>query len=286
MLMKNRIGIAAGLLCAAAFTPAFGAAPLPAFNAGAWGLDTPSDPTQFSKVPGDTGPGPILQHPDYPYNNDSRRGTRRIADTSNPILRPWVKEIMDTEVKRVMAGMKTGESSGISFVPASRCWPGGVPGIHLYTGNVTYWQKPNVTYIFQERDNVRHVWMNQAHSKDPGYSWYGESVGHMEGPDTLVIDTIGLDDRGPIDRETTPHSRQLHVVEHEKIVMKDGKPRMNITIDIDDPVVFTMPFKAYTEYEHIANAKYDEYICNENGDDYWIPYGNMVPSPRGVKLDF
>jgi hypothetical protein len=29
-------------------------------------------------------------------------------------------------------------------------------------------------------------------------SWYGESVGHYEG-DTLVVDTIGFDDRTPVD---------------------------------------------------------------------------------------
>ena len=80
--------------------------------------------TEYLKVPGDPGPGPILQHPDYPYEHNENK---RIADTNNPILQPWVKQKMDAEVARVIGG-------GYPFIPTSRCWPGGVPGIFLYTG--------------------------------------------------------------------------------------------------------------------------------------------------------
>src|SRR5688500_15773050 len=66
--------------------------PIPDFSSGgvSWDLDSPSDGTNsaFLKVPGDAGPGPILQHPDYPYD---RVSTRRMADTSNPVLKPEVK---------------------------------------------------------------------------------------------------------------------------------------------------------------------------------------------------
>ncbi|MEE8439765.1 MAG: hypothetical protein V3S07_09255, partial [Micropepsaceae bacterium] len=94
-------------------------------NATSWDLDNPfgDSNSAFLKIPGDAGPGPVLQHPDFPYDGET---TRRMADTTNPILQPAVKEQMDVEVARVMAG-------GIPFVPTSRCWPGGVPGLHVYT---------------------------------------------------------------------------------------------------------------------------------------------------------
>src|SRR5262245_31534720 len=79
--------------------------PVPDFSFGAWGLDNSPDPTQFAKVPGDTGPGPVVQHPDFLYSNESRDTARRMADTSNPILKPEVKAKMDIEVARVMKGV-------------------------------------------------------------------------------------------------------------------------------------------------------------------------------------
>jgi len=45
---------------------------------------------------------------------------------------------------------------------------------------------------------------------------YGESVGHYEGGDTLVVDTIGLSDDTYVDNYRTPHTTQLHVVERFK----------------------------------------------------------------------
>ena len=46
--------------------------------------------------------------------------------------------------------------------------------------------------------------MNVPHSKDVKPSWYGESVGHYENGDTLVIDTIGLNDKTY--RRQLPHA--------------------------------------------------------------------------------
>jgi len=43
------------------------------------------------------------------------------------------------------------------------------------------------------------------------------SVGHYEG-DTLVIDTIGLNDKTVVDIYRTPHTEKLHVVERWRMV--------------------------------------------------------------------
>jgi len=41
--------------------------------------------------------------------------------------------------------------------------------------------------------------MNKLHSPDPDPTWWGESVGHYEG-DTLVVDSIGFNDKTGLDR--------------------------------------------------------------------------------------
>lgn len=268
--------IAGGWISAGAAAAQDAAAPIPDFSSGGinWDLDNPfgDSNSAFLKIPGDEGPGPVLQHPDFPYDGDT---TRRMADTSNPILQPWVKEQMDQEVARVMAG-------GIPFVPTSRCWPGGVPGLHVYTSNNVYLQTPEQVWILNMRGEVRRIYMNVGHREDAGYSWYGDSVGHYEG-DTLVIDTIYLDDNGPIDRLNTPHTRQLHVVERHTLI--DNGERMRITFTVTDPGVFTQPWSAMVEHAR-ETTDWIEYVCNENSTEYFIPEDELVPVPSATRRDF
>jgi hypothetical protein len=240
-----------------------------------WDLDNPfgDSNSAFLRIPGDPGPGPVLQHPDFPYDGDT---TRRMADTSNPILQNWVREKMDIEVARVMDG-------GIPFVPTSRCWPGGVPGLHVYTSNNFYLQTEDEVWILNMRGEVRRVYLNVGHSEDPDFSWYGESIGHYEGDGTLVIDTIYLDHKGPIDRLNTPHTRALHVMERHTLT--DNGERMRIIFTVSDPGVFTQPFSAMVEHARSDRA-WEEWVCNENSVEYFIPEDELVPVPSATRRDF
>src|SRR6185369_14747219 len=65
--------------------------------------------TQFYRAPGDTGPGPVddKNTPVGKFGDQGGGGARtqnRIADTSNPILKPWAKKLMDIANARVAAG--------------------------------------------------------------------------------------------------------------------------------------------------------------------------------------
>jgi len=244
-------------------------------NGTSWDLDNPFEGTNsaFLKIPGDPGPGPVLQHPDFPYDGET---TRRMADTSNPILQPTVKQAMDVEVARVMAG-------GIPFVPTSRCWPGGVPGLHVYTSNNFYLQTPDQVWILNMRGEVRRIYMNVGHQEDADFDWYGDSVGHYEGGDTLVVDTIALDDNGPIDRLNTPHTRQLHVVERHSLT--DNGNRMRITMSVEDRGVFTGPWSAMVEHAR-ETTDWIEWACNENSTEYFIPESELVPVPSATRRAF
>src|ERR1051325_10896158 len=63
------------------------------------------------------GPGPILSRPDHPYvpNDASDQPTYRIADLTNPILQPWVREQMKRYNDEVLAGK-------IPFMARERCY--------------------------------------------------------------------------------------------------------------------------------------------------------------------
>jgi len=238
--------------------------------------------TAYFKVPGDAGPGPIMQA-GREYKHDE---VPRIADTNNPILQPWAKKLMDEENAKVLAG-------GIPYYPTSRCWPGGVPGLLLFPGEpVVFAQTAKEVWILYQRDaQVRRVYLNVPHSKTPHYSWYGESIGHYENGDTLVVDTIGLANKGklgPIDRFRTPHTDKLHVV--ERFHLNNGGKNIEVSFTVEDPGTFTMPWKAKVDFQRGSGARsgdWSESICADNPIDYFADdKPGAVPIPRADEPDF
>ena len=75
----------------------------------------------FSPVAGQL--PPLVDDPAHPFVPNGTRGqpTYRIADLSNPNLKPWVKEHMKKDNDEVLAGK-------IGFTARSSCLPAGVPG--------------------------------------------------------------------------------------------------------------------------------------------------------------
>src|ERR1700741_5315888 len=86
--------------------------------------------TEFFPPP--SGAGPVRQDPAYPhvtneeYRTTGRQPTLQIADLSNPILRPWVKEELRRRTRFVAAEKR-------DLTPAWNCLPVGVPGFLLLT---------------------------------------------------------------------------------------------------------------------------------------------------------
>ena len=164
-----------------------------------------------------TGAGPVTWDPAHPYfgNGDGPKPTSRVADLSNPILMPWVKDAL----QKLNADALAGKSQ---FTPIARCWPNGVPGAILLRLNPLFIVQTTkeVLFLYQSDHQVRHIYMNVTHSQNVAPSWYGESVGHYEG-DTLVVDTIDLKTKTFVDNYRTPHSEKLHVVERWKLIDND-----------------------------------------------------------------
>lgn len=236
--------------------------------------------TAYFPIPGDTGPGPIVQR-GKEYKHDD---VPRIAETNNPILKPWAKKLMDINNDRVAEG-------DLPFYTTSRCWPGGVPGLLLYPGEPVFFiQTPKEVWIMYQRDSqIRRVYLDRPHSANPGYSVYGESVGHYENGDTLVVDTIGLDDTVPIDRYRTPHTRQEHVI--ERYHLTNGGKNIEVQFSVDDPGAFNMPWKAKVDFERGHGQRsgnpWEESICADGPKDYFADgISSAVPIPTAAKSDF
>jgi hypothetical protein len=228
-----------------------------------------------------SGPGPVTFEKSHPYIPNNDRGvqvTVRIADLTNPILKPWAIERM----KKANADAAAGKEA---FEARASCRPGGVPGF-LVMGRVNplyFVQGPKeVVMINEGGPEVRHIYLNVPHSAHPAPSPYGESVGHYEGGDTLVVDTIGLSDDTYIDNYRTPHTNALHVVERFRVT-EQGKT-LSVAITVNDPGTFNMAWSATQTYHRNAEKPIDETICAENNSVIFD--AAVSPIPQASKPDF
>ena len=234
-------------------------------------------------VPG--APEPTGNDPAYPYihNANARllgvEPTFRISDLSNPNIKQWAKDIMAKDNEEVRAG-KT------AYTPGSSCMPYGVPAIWNSAGSFFFLQTPEKVVIFSETDRfARHVYLNVPHTDNPKLSWYGESVGYYEG-DTLVIDTIGMNDRTFADNFRTPHTEKLHVIERIRLI--EGGEKLEIHVTVEDPDTFVQPWQGIRHYNLIRGDREEardgyvaEVICQE-GNFVAIDYN----SPIDLEPDF
>ena len=245
-------------------------------NITSWVLERPA---QDDFLPPPSGAGPVTSEPGHPYipNGAGKQQTNRIADLTNPILKSWVVEQMKKPNDEVRAGK-------VPFIARERCWPTGVPGFEVFAhaAGIYMIQTPREVLIVQELDQqVRHIYMNVAHSKSPKPSWYGESVGHYENGE-LVVDTIGMNAKSFVDNYRTPNTEQIHVIERFSII-NDGKA-LQATVTVDDPDAFNMPWSAVQRWKYSHARPILEEVCAENSDSFF-DY-NVVPIPSAGKPDF
>jgi len=108
---------------------------------------------------------------------------------------------------------------------------------------------------------VRQVFLDgRKHPDDPSPTWLGHSIGRWE-RDTLVVDTIGFNDRGWLDNAGHPQTEKLHIVERYRRV---DLGHLDVDITIDDPGAYTKPWKVHRILELAPHEEIQEYICNEN----------------------
>ncbi|MGH9236520.1 MAG: hypothetical protein ACRD3G_00650 [Vicinamibacterales bacterium] len=107
----------------------------------------------------------------------------------------------------------------------------------------------------------------EPHQVDPDPSWLGDSVGRWDG-DTLVIDTIGYNDKTEISGYR--HTEALHTVERLRRV--PGGVEYELTIE--DPNVFAAPWTVNRSFRFVEarQKRIFEFVC-ENNRDYRVLFG-------------
>ncbi len=190
---------------------------------------------------------------------DERAPDEVIDGYNNPILKPWITEI-------IMQKKHFQENDRVYPIANSSCWPFGVPGVYGIR-QIQILQMPDeITILYQSDQQSRHIYLNDPHTTPLARSWFGESVGHFEG-DTLVVDTFGFHNRpeAMVDDYGTPVSDALHVVERYR-VLEEGR-HLQVHITVEDPNTFRKPWSTTVDFS-ADDTMLEETRCAENNRDF------------------
>jgi hypothetical protein len=167
-----------------------------------------------------------------------------------PDLLPWADALVK---ERIANNMKD--------APSGRCLPGGpvVTGPFLVKLVQT---PPLLVMILEDIVGVRQVYLDgRGPPKEMNPRWYGYATGKWEG-DTLVIDTVGFNDKGWIN--IYPNTEQLHLTERYH---RRDLAHLDIVVTIDDPGTFKHPWKLTMVWDLAPNEEVQEFVCEDSNKD-------------------
>jgi len=248
-------------------------------GAGQRGAAAPARPTprgpegkpRLEALPGETGiwlpgggGGERLVNPDTPDASDQAlaafgqgRGGGGGPQFPKPKVseipfQPWAKAIYEYRLPNQLE-------------PHTRCKPSGGPRQFLTPYGVEFVEFPDLQRIFifdiGGPHTFRIIYMDgRPHPKDLPPSYYGHSTGRWDG-DTLVVDTVGFNERFWIDRQGLPSTDKLHLIER---FTRQDMNTMAYEVTIDDPGAYTGVWKGGFYLRWTPNEEMFEYVCQDN----------------------
>jgi hypothetical protein len=160
------------------------------------------------------------------------------------------------------------------------CNPKGFPRLLFYTGGQAQFYHVPGQFLqeYQSQGATRHIWMDGRDlPKNPDGRWLGYSVGRWEG-DTLVVDTVGFDDRAWLDQWGNVYSSDMKFQERWR---RKDRDTLEVTYRLEDPKYYTKPWvsdvhvwrRRAGELREELCAPMDENFFNENVRD---PAGGII----------
>jgi hypothetical protein len=181
----------------------------------------------------------------------------RLPDGKIDLTGPWVGGGSNGDIERD-GGLKPGELPLLPWArelrdkrltkdePYTACLPMSVPRVNPYPWKfaMSYTSKGlSHIYVLHETGDAgahRVIYMDgRKHPEGLIPSWWGHSIGWWEG-DTLVVDTVGYNDKFWFDSRGTPHTEQLHTVER---YTRTSWGRLRHEFTLEDPGALSRPVK-------------------------------------------
>ena len=179
----------------------------------------------------------------------------RATPEERPVFQPWaeakIKAMTPTELELSKSSVN--------------CMPRGVPAIWLQNPYTTLiMHKPGLmAQLYEVLNNWRVIHLDgRPLPKYPEPLFHGNSTTRWEG-DTLVVESVGFDERTYIQPNGWFHSEDLKVIE------RYTRPSMNylmVEIIVDDPKVLQKPWKSAPRRWTLGNGEVYEFYCTNNKD--------------------
>ena len=175
-------------------------------------------------------------------------------------FQPWAREVY--EYRRN------------GFEPHTRCKPSGGARQFLTPYGVEFVDMPDLKRMFimdvGGPHSFRTIFMDgRSHPKELEPTYYGHSIGRWEG-DTLVVDSIGFNERFWFDRYGSPHTERLHLIER---FTRTDMNTMKYELTVDDPGAYTATWKSAFSLRWTPGLELFEYVCQESNHDPDIMLG-------------
>ena len=184
---------------------------------------------------------------------------RNLLPKEDPPFQPWAAaKFKERQSEKLHQDPDAGPD------PTERCIP---PGIPREMQQPFPWEivqaRDRLIMIFEYQSLVRQIFTDgRGHPKDLEPTYMGNAIGRFEG-DTLIVDTIGFNDKTWLDPMGLPHSDALHVVEHIRRVDHDT---LVDEYTIDDPKAYTKTWTAQKTFKLKPDWQIQEYVCTENNN--------------------
>ncbi len=187
------------------------------------------------------------------------RGGR--PNTSNPLnLKPLFSEVPFQPWAQALYMYRLEHE----IEPYGRCKPsGGMRNMSIPYGiDIVEVSEEKRLYLFHTggSHSFRTIYTDgRSHPADLDPSYGGHSVGHREG-DTLVIDTIGFNERGWIDSRGIPNTTKLHLIERITRVDFDT---LSYEMIVDDPGAYTATWKTGMLINWTPDQETFQFLCQD-----------------------
>jgi hypothetical protein len=182
---------------------------------------------------------------------------RTILPNEDPPFQPWAKALLE---KRNYDN--THHDPDLAVDPTERCIPPGIPRTMFqpFPWEIVY-ARDRVLMIFEYQSLIRQIFTDgRKHPDDLEPTYMGHSIGKFEG-DTLVVDTVGFNDKTWLDPMGLPHTEAMHLSERIRRVDHDT---LVDQYTIDDPKAYTKPWTASRTFKLKPDWQIKEYVCTEN----------------------
>lgn len=168
-------------------------------------------------------------------------------------LQPWAKLKMET-------------SNGDADDTGAVCMAAGIlraPGSPFSSAFSVLPSRDKVIMPYWEinTSRVRRIYLNRQHPKNLTPTWNGDSIGRWE-DDTLVVDTIGFNDKSWLTGNMAPHTEETHLIERMRQVEANGNTFIEVVGTVEDRKALTSAY-TYTRYYKKQKIEMDVHACAE-----------------------